>query len=68
LVDNGVGINKTMNDNNYVTEKHKSFGIKATEDRIKLLHKDAKVYLFIEDISNETTTGTKVSLKFPKHR
>lgn len=68
LVDNGIGINKTMNESNYVTQKHKSFGIKATEDRIKLLHKDAKVYLFIEDISNETTTGTKVSLKFPKHR
>ncbi len=68
LIDNGLGINTTMNEKSYLTEKHKSFGIKATEDRIKLLHKDSKVYLFIEDISNETSTGTKVSLKFPKHR
>ncbi len=67
LIDNGIGINKTMNENNYLKGKRKSFGVKATEDRIKLLHKNAKVYLIIEDISNETTTGTKVTLKFPKH-
>ena len=67
LIDNGLGINTTMNEKSYFTENHKSFGIRATEDRIKLLHKDSKVYLFIEDISNEEATGTKVSLKFPKH-
>jgi len=68
LVDNGIGINKTMNEKSYLKEKRKSFGIKATEDRIKLLHKNSKVYLIIEDISNESSTGTKVTLKFPKHR
>jgi LytS/YehU family sensor histidine kinase len=67
LTDNGIGINKTMNDKNYLKGDRKSFGVKATEDRIKLLHKNAKVYLIIEDISNTKTTGTKVTLKFPKH-
>ncbi len=68
LIDNGIGINKTMNDHSYLKGKHKSFGVKATEDRIKLLHKNAKVYLIIEDISNHNSSGTKVTLKFPKNR
>lgn len=67
LIDNGIGIDKTMHEKSYLNQNRKSFGIKATEDRIKLLHKNAKVYLIIEDISNEVTTGTKVSLKFPKN-
>ncbi len=67
LVDNGIGIHKTMHDKSYLKSNKKSFGIKATEDRIKLLHENAKVYLVIEDLSDGTDkTGTKVTIKFPK--
>lgn len=68
LIDNGVGINKTMGNSGYQSKRRKSFGVQATEDRIKLLHKNSKVYLIIQDISNDKTSGTKVSLKFPKYR
>ena len=46
--------------------KRKPFGLKVSEDRIKLLYENQNVYVIIEDISDDTNTGTKVTLKFPK--
>ena len=46
--------------------KRKPFGLKVSEDRIKLLYENQNVYVIIEDISDENTSGTKVTLKFPK--
>lgn len=65
IIDNGVGIDKTKY---YKREEssRKPFGLKASEDRIKLLHENKNVYVIIEDISGVNRTGTKVTLKFPK--
>jgi len=64
IIDNGVGIkkSKTMKPK----DKRKPFGLKASEDRIKLLHENQNVYVIIEDISDHQQTGTKVTIKFPK--
>ncbi|MCB0471626.1 MAG: histidine kinase [Flavobacteriaceae bacterium] len=65
IIDNGVGIRSKVHTvkNN---ENRKPFGLKASEDRIKLLHENKNVYVIIEDISEAYTTGTKVTIKFPK--
>jgi len=66
IIDNGVGIKESeANDAKYKSNR-KPFGLKASEDRIKLLHENQKVYVIIEDISDHIDTGTKVTIKFPK--
>tara|TARA_R110002073_G_scaffold279026_1_gene443054 strand:+ start:329218 stop:330552 length:1335 start_codon:yes stop_codon:yes gene_type:complete len=67
IIDNGIGIkNSKRAAANRVDRTRKSFGLKASEDRIKLLHENERVYVIIEDISDIKSTGTKVTLKFPK--
>jgi len=66
IIDNGVGIDNTKAHAKKDESTRKPFGIKASEDRIKLLHENQSVYVIIEDISDDTTTGTKVTIKFPK--
>jgi len=66
IIDNGVGIDKTKAHTKKDESTRKPFGIKASEDRIKLLHENQNVYVIIEDISEDKTTGTKVTIKFPK--
>lgn len=66
ILDNGIGIKKSKKEKGTYKRTRKSFGLKASENRIKLLHENARVYVIIEDISDEFSTGTKVTLKFPK--
>ncbi len=66
IIDNGIGIKKSKELKVSSSRARKSFGLKTSEDRIKLLHEDQKVYVIIEDISDSKTSGTKVTLKFPK--
>ena len=66
IIDNGIGIDKTKSHSKTIKSKRQPFGLKASEDRIKLLHENQKVYVIIEDISNSFTTGTKATIKFPK--
>lgn len=66
ILDNGIGIRKSKKEKGTFKRTRKSFGLKASENRIKLLHENERVYVIIEDISNEKETGTKVTLKFPK--
>lgn len=66
IIDNGIGIKKSKKLANKSNRTRRSFGLKASEDRIKLLHENERVYVIIEDISDETSSGTKVTLKFPK--
>ena len=66
ILDNGIGIKKSKKEKGTFKRTRKSFGLKASENRIKLLHENQRVYVIIEDISDETSTGTKVTLKFPK--
>jgi sensor histidine kinase YesM len=66
IVDNGVGIDQTKLKSKIAQNKRKPFGLKVSEDRIKLLYENQNVYVIIEDISDNIGTGTKVTLKFPK--
>jgi len=65
IIDNGVGIEKA-NKATKTKGERKPFGLRASEDRIKLLHENQSVYVIIEDISDDKSTGTKVTIKFPK--
>ena len=64
IKDNGVGINKTKEENR-LSQKRKFFGAKATENRIRILHQNKGVEIDVKDISNESETGTQVSIRFP---
>jgi len=66
IIDNGIGIAKTKFHKKNTDNERKPFGLKASEDRIKMLHKNLNVYVIIEDISKDKSTGTKVTIKFPK--
>lgn len=65
IIDNGRGINKSKEESHKKINRRKFFGIKATEDRIRLLYKSKDVNVTITDISNENTTGTKVTITLP---
>lgn len=65
VVDNGIGIDTSRSQPHKQISRRKFFGTQATENRIKLLHRQSKVIVDISDISNEETTGTKVTLVFP---
>ncbi len=62
--DNGIGINKSK-EMSYMTQKRKFFGIEATENRIRVLYQNKGVEIETIDISDDTQSGTKVSIKFP---
>lgn len=66
IIDNGVGIKESEAKAGKYKSNRKPFGLKASEDRIKLLHENQNVYVIIEDISDLKHTGTKVTIKFPK--
>jgi LytS/YehU family sensor histidine kinase len=66
IIDNGIGIKKAKQREKKLEKSRKSFGLKASEDRIKLIHENERVYVIIEDISSTSSSGTKVTLKFPK--
>ena len=66
IMDNGIGIDQSKYGKKIMEGKRKPFGLKVSEDRIKLLYENQNVYVIIEDISDDTNTGTKVTLKFPK--
>ena len=66
IIDNGVGIKESEADAAKYKSDRKPFGLKASEDRIKLLHENQNVYVVIEDISDLKNSGTKVTIKFPK--
>jgi LytS/YehU family sensor histidine kinase len=66
IIDNGIGIDQSKHSEKIMDGKRKPFGLKVSEDRIKLLYENQNVYVIIEDISDENSSGTKVTLKFPK--
>ena len=66
IIDNGIGIDQSKYGAKIKGNKRKPFGLKVSEDRIKLLYENQNVYVILEDISDENATGTKVTLKFPK--
>jgi sensor histidine kinase YesM len=64
ILDNGVGINQTKKIT-HLSQKRKFFGAKATENRIRILHKNDGVEIQTTDISNDQISGTKVLIRFP---
>ncbi len=68
IVDNGIGINKAREKEHKNINRRKFFGTQATENRIKLLYKNSNVVINYTDISDSTSTGTKVQIVFPKKR
>ena len=66
IIDNGIGIKKSKRLKKSSSRARKSFGLQTSEDRIRLLHENEKVYVIIEDITDSKSSGTKVTLKFPK--
>jgi len=64
ILDNGVGINQTKKIT-HLSQKRKFFGAKATENRIRILHKNDGVEIQTTDISNDQISGTQVSIRFP---
>jgi len=64
ILDNGIGINKNKKVT-HISERRKFLGAEATENRIRMLHQNKGVEIETKDISDETRTGTKVSITFP---
>lgn len=65
ILDNGIGINKTKEARTHISERRKFLGAEATENRIRILHKNKGVEIETKDISSGDKTGTKVSISFP---
>jgi sensor histidine kinase YesM len=65
IVDNGIGIDKARQLSHKKIDRRKFFGTQATENRIQLLYKKSNVDIKAIDISNDTSTGTKVRIIFP---
>lgn len=65
VTDNGIGIDNSKRQPHKQINRRKFFGTQATEDRIKLLHRQSNVVVDISDISNDNSTGTKVTIVFP---
>jgi len=65
IIDNGIGINKARELSHKKINRRKFFGTQATENRIQLLYKKVNVKISVTDISNKTSTGTKVQIIFP---
>ncbi|PHR73253.1 MAG: hypothetical protein COA67_03565 [Lutibacter sp.] len=65
IVDNGIGINKAREKAHKNINRRKFFGTQATENRIQLLYKKSNVKIKYTDISDSTSTGTKVQIIFP---
>ncbi|PCI11831.1 MAG: hypothetical protein COB73_01195 [Flavobacteriaceae bacterium] len=63
--DNGIGIIKAREQSHKKIDRRKFFGTQATENRIQLLYKKANVNIDFTDISDETSSGTKVKITFP---
>lgn len=65
ILDNGIGINKAREESHKKINRRKFFGTQATENRIRLLYKKSNVKISVTDISDKTSTGTKVQIIFP---
>ncbi|MDC9723442.1 MAG: histidine kinase [Urechidicola sp.] len=65
IIDNGIGIDTAREHSHKKVDRRKFFGTQATENRIQLLYKKANVDIDVVDISDETSTGTKVKITFP---
>lgn len=65
VLDNGIGIDSSRSQPHRQINRRKFFGTQATENRIKLLHKQSNVVVDLRDISNGEKSGTKVTLVFP---
>lgn len=64
IIDNGIGIDRTKN-TSHISERRRFYGAEATENRIKVLHKNKNVQIKTSNVSNGNKTGTHVTITFP---
>ncbi|PCI32087.1 MAG: hypothetical protein COB60_10005 [Flavobacteriaceae bacterium] len=64
IIDNGIGIDKNKIPT-HISQRRKFYGAEATENRIKVLHKNKNVQIKTVDISQGDITGTHVTITFP---
>lgn len=65
LIDNGVGYKKGIEIAQKRMVKSSGLAVQIVKNRLQSLYKNEKTDVFIDDLTNETTTGTKVTFKFP---
>ena len=71
IIDNGIGIKRSMQDNGESTKKRKSLATVLTMTRLKHLKQQHKgnIFLKIDDLSDEgSERGTRVTLQIPYQR
>ena len=65
IIDNGIGYTKSKDQADIKRDERVGFATKATDVRIRTLFRNEETFINIEDISNKSQTGTKVTLMFP---
>ncbi len=70
IEDNGIGINASLRKKKNRIKSHQSYATQIVNERFDLLNKTqkssvSKYELLVEDITNETRSGTRVTLKIP---
>ncbi|WP_196885629.1 sensor histidine kinase [Aureivirga sp. CE67] len=65
IIDNGIGVEKSLHLKKDTLNRKKSFGTFATKERIKLLFKGEDIDVNIIDLKNFDEKGTKVTMSIP---
>ncbi|MDO5980829.1 sensor histidine kinase [Flavivirga spongiicola] len=70
LEDNGIGINVSKSNENISTSSHLSHATQIVNERFELMNKTkrnkiALYKMYVEDISEESKTGTRVTINIP---
>ncbi len=68
IEDNGIGIKNSMKQKQFIDSPHKSFALKLTKERLKLLNnkdRNGRITFRIEDLSESGMKGTRVVFQVP---
>ncbi|MDP2089289.1 MAG: histidine kinase [Flavobacteriaceae bacterium] len=65
VIDNGIGYQKGIEMAQKRLVKSSGIAVQIVKNRLQSLYKNKITDVVIEDLTNETTTGTKVTFKFP---
>lgn len=66
IIDNGVGYEKGKEIAQKRLVKSSGIAVQIVKNRLQNLYKNKETDVTIEDLTSETTSGTKVTFKFPK--
>jgi sensor histidine kinase YesM len=65
IIDNGVGLKKGIEIAQKRLVKSSGIAVEIVKNRLQSLYKNETTDVVIEDLTNDTTSGTKVTFKFP---